>query len=103
MQIEQPHRVRDRGAAAPDFLRDVLLPHAEFAGKTGIGLRFLNRIEIGALEIFDQRKFEHFQIVCAANDRGHFGQSQLLRGAQDGVRRRSIRGRHQPAARSTAE
>ena len=53
MQIEEPHRIRHRGAAAPDFLRDVLLPHAEFARETRISLRFLNRIEIRALEIFN--------------------------------------------------
>ena len=78
MQIEQPHCVGYGGTAAAHFFRNVLLPHIEFASKTSIALRFLNRIEIGALQIFDQRKLEHFQIAGRAHDDRDFAQSYFL-------------------------
>ena len=55
VEIEQSHRVGDRGAALADFLCNVFLPHPELTGEPGISLRFFNRIEVGALKILDQR------------------------------------------------
>ena len=62
MQIEQTHRVRHCGAAAADFLSDVLLAHSEFAGEPRIRLRFLDRIQIRTLQILDQGKLKDLQI-----------------------------------------
>src|SRR5438105_6795112 len=79
MQIEQTHRVSHRRATAPDFERDVFLPHAEFTGEPRVALRFLDRIEIGALQIFNERKLENLQIGRLANNDGDFGQPYFLR------------------------
>jgi hypothetical protein len=49
IEVEQPHRICDRSAALSDFLRDIVLAHAEFAGKAGVGLRFLDWVKVGAL------------------------------------------------------
>ncbi len=53
VEIEQAHRVRDRGAALSDLLRDVFLAHPKFIRQPGVGLRFLDRVEIGPLQVFD--------------------------------------------------
>ena len=62
MQIEQSHRVGDRGPASADFLRDLFLTHSKFIGKPGVTLRFFDRIEISALQILDQRDLQDFEI-----------------------------------------
>ena len=51
MQIQQAHRVRHRRATAPDFERDVLLPHSKFACQPGVTLRLFDGVEIGALQV----------------------------------------------------
>ena len=56
MQIEQAHRVRDRRATATDFKCDIFLAHSEFSCQTRVTLRLFDRIEIAALQIFDQAK-----------------------------------------------
>src|SRR3979411_1958885 len=81
MQIEQAHRVGHGRTTAPDFERNVFLSHAEFAGKPRVTLRFLDGIEIGALQILDERKLENFQISRLANDYWNFGQAYFLRRA----------------------
>ena len=79
VQIEQPHGICDRRAAPADFLRDVFLPHPKFIREPGIGLRFLDRVEIRPLQIFDQRKLEHFEIGGDASDDRHLRKPRFLR------------------------
>ena len=88
IEIEQSHRVRDRGAAFADLLRDVFLAHPEFTREPRVSLRFFNRIEVGALEILDQRKLENFQVGCLPHDSGRFGQIRLPWLRASGVRPR---------------
>ena len=79
MQVEQSHRVGHRRPASTDLLRDLFLAHSKFAGEPRVTLRFFDRIEIGALQIFDQRELEHFAIVRRSNNDRHLGQSCVLR------------------------
>ena len=79
VQIEQPHGICDRRPAPAHFLRDVFLPHSEFTREPGIRLRFLDRIEIRALQIFDQRKLEHLQVGGDAGNHRHFREPCFLR------------------------
>ena len=78
IEIEQPHGIGDCGPALPDFLGNLFLAHPEFARQPGIGLRFLDRIELGALEILDQGKFENFEIGGLPNDDRRIGQADFL-------------------------
>ena len=78
MQIEQPDRVRHRGAAPADLDGDILLAHAELAGQARIPLSFFNRVEIGPLKVLDQRDFKHFQIGRVTNDHRDLGQPGFL-------------------------
>ena len=79
MQIEQPHRICDRRAAPANFLRDVFLAHPKFIREPGIRLRFLDGIEIRALQIFDQRNFEDFQVGGDASNHRHLSEPRFLR------------------------
>ena len=78
VEIEQAHRVRDRGAAVADLLRDVFLAHAKFVREPRVGLRFLDRVEVGALQIFDQRQLENFEVGRLPDDDRRFGQAGFL-------------------------
>src|SRR5205085_3436327 len=81
MQFEQANRIRDRGAAATDFERDIFLSHSEFLSQSGIALRFFDWIQISPLKVLDQRKLEHFQIASRSHDDRNFGESYFLRRA----------------------
>src|SRR2546430_11478475 len=81
MEIEEPRRVRDRGATAPDSLRDLLLLHSKFLRQSRITLRFFDWVEISPLQVLDQRKLEHFQIACRPDNDRNFRESEFLRGA----------------------
>ena len=74
-QVEQSHCVGHRGPTSTDLLRDLFLAHSKFAGKPRVTLRFFDRIEIGALQIFDQREFQHIAIVRRSNNDRHLRQS----------------------------
>ena len=89
VEIEQPHRVGDRGAALADFLRNVVLAHPEFAGEPRVGLRFLDRVEIGALQILDQRELENLEVGRLPNDERAPRSGRLPWPRASGVRRRS--------------
>src|SRR5204863_8793820 len=79
MQIQEPQRVGHSGPAAPDFQRNVFLPQAKFVSQSRIALGFFDWIEIGALQVFNQRELEHLQVVRGANYGGHRAQADLLR------------------------
>src|SRR2546425_10287917 len=71
MQIQEPQRVGHSGPATPDFQRNVFLPQAKFVSQSRIALGLFDWIEIGALQVFNQRKLEHLQVVRGANYGGH--------------------------------
>src|SRR5437868_14992660 len=79
MQIQEPQRVGHGGPATPDFQRNVFLPQAKLVSQSRIALGFFDWIEIGALQVFNQRKLEHLQVVRCANYGGHRDQADLLR------------------------
>src|SRR5947207_16010253 len=79
MQIQEPQRVGHSGPAAADFQRNVFLPQAKLVSQSRIALGFFDWIEIGALQVFNQRKLEHLQVVRCANYGGHCDQADFLR------------------------
>src|SRR5437762_13349285 len=79
MQIQEPQRVGHGGPATPDFQRNVFLPQAKLVSQSRIALGFFDWIEIGALQVFNQRKLEHLQVVRGANYGGHSEQADFLR------------------------
>ena len=81
VEIEQPHAVRDGRAALADLLRDVLLPQVELPREPREGPRLLDRIEVFALEILDERELEHVLIGRFAQDHRHLRQPDPLRRA----------------------
>src|ERR1700716_351812 len=63
MEIEQTQRVRDCSAASTDLRRDIFLAHTKFPRQPRVSLRFFDWVEIGALEILDERNLEDFEIA----------------------------------------
>src|SRR4030095_4348273 len=81
MQIQKPQRVGHSRPATADFESNTFLPHSKFVSQSGVPLGFFDWVEIGALQIFDQRKFEDFQVVSCADNGWHRGKTEFLRGA----------------------
>ena len=79
--VEQPHGVRDGDPALPDLLRDLFLRQRKFLHQPRVGLGFLDRAQVGALEIFDQRQLEHVAVARLAHDDGQRFESRLARRA----------------------
>ena len=77
----QPQHVGDMAAALAHHACDVVLTVAEIANKRAIAFRFLERIEIGALDVFDNRKLKRFSIGCLNDNHRYLMQRGALRGA----------------------
>ena len=60
-------------------MRNIFLAHAEFSCQPRVRLRFLDRVEICALQILDQRKLEHFEIARMPDDYRRLRQAGFLR------------------------
>ena len=84
---EQSYRIGDQGAAAADFHSNILLAHAKFSGQPRVPLRLFNRIEVRSLQVLDERKLEHFEVIGGPDNHRHLGQTQLLRGAPPSLSR----------------
>src|ERR1700730_927969 len=67
-------------ALANDF-GDIRLRIAEFIAKPLVARRFFEGIEIGALDVFDDRKFERLAVVGVKTHDGHFMESCAFRRA----------------------
>ena len=67
MQVEQSHCVCHRGPAPADLLRNFFLTHSEFLGEARVTLRFFDRVKICALQVFDQREFQHIAIISSVH------------------------------------
>src|SRR6185437_2817265 len=80
-QIEQPHHVGDVRPALAGDACDFFLRMIELADKALIAARFLDRIEILALHIFDQRDFERLAVRGLAHQHRHFGELRRRRRA----------------------
>ncbi len=89
-QFEQPHVVGDRRAILADGGGNGFLRHLEFVGEPAVGLRFFDRIQIFALDVFDQRDFEQALVRHVAIDDGNFQQARALRGAPAALARHDL-------------
>jgi hypothetical protein len=54
----------------------------EFLGKLMVGLRFLDRVQVGALDILDQRQFQQLLVCCVTDHHRHCFQPCLTCGLQ---------------------
>ena len=68
MEIEEPHRVRHCRAAPAYLLGDVFLAHPKFIRQPRVSLRFLYRIQVGALQVLNERQLKNFEVGGGAND-----------------------------------
>src|SRR5262249_8363280 len=72
-------RIAEMASALADNLCQIGLSIAEFITEPLIAGRFLERIEVGALDIFDDRKFERLAVVGLEAHDWHLMQSCALR------------------------
>ena len=70
VEIEQPHGVCHAGAAFAHLPGDVFLPQVELGGQPVVRPGLLHYAEVRALEVFDQREFEHLAVRGLAHDGG---------------------------------
>ena len=80
-QFGQPHHVGDVAAALADDLGDVFLAAFEFVRERVIALRLFHRVEVFALDVFDDRDFERFGLRDVEGNDRHFVQAGELGGA----------------------
>ena len=80
-QFQQPQRIGHDRAALADFRGDVLLRELELLRQLRIAVRLLDGVQVFALEIFDERQFQHRAVIGLAGDDGNFRQIQKLRRA----------------------
>ena len=78
-QFQQPHRVRDMAAALADDARNIFLRIIELISERLVAGRFFHRIEIGALDVFDDRHLQRFAVVRFDDDNRHVVQRGALR------------------------
>ena len=99
-QLEQPEQVRHRRPVLADRRRDFLLRQVELVRQPFEPEGFLDRVEVFALDVLDERPLEQFLLLArrhVAYGDGHFQQARALRGApaalagDDFVRRRPAR------------
>ena len=74
-------------AAAADFFRNLVLRQAEAADEALIGARFFHRVEVFALEVFDQRNLARLGVAVLAHDGRDFRESRELCRAQTALAR----------------
>src|SRR5579863_9158613 len=76
----QRHGFRDGRPRAADFLGDVVVRVVELVGQALQAVGFLERRQVLALQILDQRQFERFRVVGNLLDAGQLVQAGNLRG-----------------------
>ena len=81
MEIEQAHGIGDAGAGLADAGGDFILLEGEFLGEADVAGGFFHRVEILALEVLDERHFEHVAVGGLALDDGHGGEAEFFGGA----------------------
>src|SRR3954468_22880652 len=97
MQIQKPKGVGHRRPAAADFERNIFLPHSKFVSQSGVPLGFFDCVEVGTLQIFNQRKFEDLQVVSYPDDGWNRGKTEFLRGAPPALTGDQFKSRADPA------
>jgi hypothetical protein len=81
MEIEQAHRIGDAGAGFADAAGDFILFEREFPGEADVAGGFFHRVEVFALEILDERHFQHIAVGRLAFDDRDGGESEFAGGA----------------------
>jgi len=79
MKIEQAHAIGNGGAALAHLLGDVFLAQAKFPGQAREGVCFFDRVEVLALEVFDEGQLEDILVGSFADDDGRFRQAARQR------------------------
>src|SRR5688572_11580232 len=80
-ELEQAEQVTDGGARPTDGVRSRLMRHLELANQPVEGARFLEWIQVLALDVLDQGHGDRGFVGHAANHRRHVMQARHLRGA----------------------
>ena len=75
-------KIRDRRPILPHRLGDLLLRQLEFFDQPPIAAGLFDRVEVRALEIFDERQHQHRAVVEVANDRRDLRPAEVGRGAE---------------------
>ena len=70
-KVEQTKRVSNRGTTLGHHLRDLGLRHVATFHKTTIPIRFLNGVQIRALDVFDERELERVIVVSLFDANGN--------------------------------
>ena len=83
-KLEQPQEIRDRRAILSDGLSDLFLCQQKLVGQTPVGERFIDGVQVFALDVFDERHLEERSIIARRDLPDHdrnFQETGLLRGA----------------------
>ncbi len=80
-QVEQPHRIGDVRAALAHLPGDVFLGLVELGPEPLVAARLVDRRQVGALQVLDQRDLQRFEIVEGPHHHRHVVQLRLLRRA----------------------
>ena len=87
-ELKQPERVCHGCPTLAHTSRRLFLRQAVFVGQTPVGHRFFDGIEVGALNVLDERQFEQFGIGSITDDDGYRvepGQSRRLQSSFAGA------------------
>ena len=79
-QLQQPRRIRHRGAALAYLHRNFLLREGELFRQLRVAQRLFQRVQVFALQIFNERQLQDRLVVRRAHDHRDFRQLQQLRG-----------------------
>ena len=80
-QAKQPHDIRDRRSIFADRRGDCFLRQVEFFGQPTISERFIDRVQVFTLEVFDERHLEQRTLLAGAHvfdNHGHAEQTRTL-------------------------
>ncbi len=80
-KLEQAERVGDMGAALADAGGEAVLGPAEAFDQRVIGLRLVDRVEVGALDVLDDADLEQRKFVDVFDDGRNVGEPGHARGA----------------------
>jgi len=86
-QLKNSQHLRDGRAILAHRVRDLLVREAEFFGEATIASRLFDRIQVGALQVFDEREREERAIVDVAHDRRDVRPPQPGRSAEPSLAR----------------
>ena len=78
-QRQQAHKIGDMAPAFADRFGDFVLAAAKILDQTLIAGGFLDSVEVGSLDIFDKRDFQHGGVVELPHDHRHVVYTGLLR------------------------